>query len=503
LLGRSRAAWFRTNRGPRSVVSERAIGTRPLLEALASVCLFWQLCLSGCAVGPSYQKPATTLEEFHSAAALETRSMGTPAPALETWWDGFNDPMLSRIVQRARAQNLDLAAALARVQQARAAAREAGAQLLPTIDLNGQARRIHQSLESPIGQVASQVPGFDRQQSIYDVNLGASWELDLFGGLRRGKEAASAEAQAAIAEQVGIRISVTADAADAYLRIRGDQARIVVTEQQVATDERLLELVRERFRRGLAAVRELAQAEALLSQARASLQPLHIDLEAQMNRLDVLLGVQPGTSVADLRTLRDIPPVPSVPVNDKPLEVLRRRPDVIAAERRLAASNARIGQALADYYPKISLAGLLGYESSHPSDLFKAATFQPQGLVGLRWRVFDFGKVSAEVAQAKGAEAEALASYEHTVLRAAEEIENAFTSLVQVEAHQQELTTEVAALKRARDASQEAYQGGVIALTDVLDSHRQLLTAQDELAQTRADSARAAVGTFRALGGGW
>jgi len=191
--------------------------------------------------------------------------MGAPAPALETWWDGFNDPMLSRIVQRARAQNLDLAAALARVQQARAAAREAGAQLLPTIDLNGQARRIHQSLESPIGQVASQVPGFDRDQSIYDVNLGASWELDLFGGLRRGKEAASAEAQAAIAEQVGIRISVTADAADAYLRIRGDQARIVVTEQQVATDERLLELVRERFRRGLAAVRELAQAEALLS----------------------------------------------------------------------------------------------------------------------------------------------------------------------------------------------------------------------------------------------
>jgi NodT family efflux transporter outer membrane factor (OMF) lipoprotein len=486
-----------------SFVSEESIAMRSLLEGLVSVGLFLQLCVSGCAVGPSYQKPATTLGEFHNAAAMETRSTSAPAPALETWWDGFDDPMLSRIVQQARAQNLDLAAALARVQQARAAAREAGAQLLPTIDLNGRATRIHQSLESPIGQVASQVPGFDRDQSIYDVNLGASWELDLFGGLRRGKEAASAEAQAAIAEQVGIRISVTAETADAYLRIRGDQARIAVTEQQVATDERLLELVRQRFGRGLAAVRELGQAEALLSQARASLQPLHIDLEAQMNRLDVLLGIQPGTSAADLRTLRDIPPVPSVPVNDKPLEVLRRRPDVIAAERRLAASNARIGQALADYYPKISLAGLLGYESSHPSDLFKAATFQPQGLAGLRWRVFDFGKVSAEVAQAKGAEAEALASYQHTVLRAAEEIENAFTSLVQVEAHQQELTSEVAALKRARDASQEAYQGGVIALTDVLDSNRQLLTAQDELAQTRADSARAAVGTFRALGGGW
>ena len=476
---------------------------RPLLAALAWVSLFLQLCVSGCAIGPSYRKPATTLEKFHSAAALETRPTSAPAPALETWWDGFNDPMLSRIVLQVRDQNLDLAAALARVQQARAAAREAGAQLLPTIDLNGQATRIHQSLESPIGQIASRVPAFNRNQSLYDAGLGASWELDLFGGLRRGREAASAEADAAIAQQVGIRIVVTADAADAYLRIRADQVRIAVAQQQVATDERLLELVRQRFGRGLAAVREVAQAEALLSQARASLQPLRIDLEAQMNRLDVLLGVQPGTSAPELQTSRDIPSVPSVSANDRPLEVLRRRPDVIAAERRLAASNARIGQALADYYPKISLAGVLGYESSVPSDLFKAATFQPQGMAGLRWRVFDFGKVSAEVAQAKGAKAEALARYQQAVLRAAEEVENAFTSLVQLEAHQQELLTEVAALKRARDASQEAYQGGVIALTDVLDADRQLLTAQDELARTRADSARAAVGTFRALGGGW
>ena len=474
---------------------DRAIVVRPLLVALAA--------LSGCAVGPSYRKPATTLEKFHSAAALQARPTSDPTPALETWWDGFNDPMLSRIVQRARDQNLDLAAALARVQQARGAAREAGAQLLPTFDLNGQATRIHESLESPIGQIASHVAAFNRNQSIYDAGLSANWELDLFGGLRRGREAASAEADAAIAEQVGTRISVTADAADAYLRIRGDQARIAVAEQQVAIDERLLELVRQRFGRGLAAVREVAQAEALISQARASLQPLRIDVEAQLNRLDVLLGVQPGTFAAELQTPSDIPSLPSVPANDGPLDVLRRRPDIIAAERHLAASNARIGQTLAEYYPKISLAGVLGYESSRPSDLFKAATFQPQGVAGLRWRVFDFGKVSAEVAQARGAKAEALARYQQAVLRAAEEVENAFTSLVQLEAHQQELLTEVAALTRARGASQEAYQGGVIALTDVLDADRQLLTAQDELAQTRADSARAAVGTFRALGGGW
>jgi NodT family efflux transporter outer membrane factor (OMF) lipoprotein len=326
--------------------------------ALAAVSVLSLLCVSGCAVGPSYRKPATTLEKFHNAVAVEARPTSAPTAALETWWEGFNDPMLSRIVQRARDQNLDLAAALARVRQARAAATEAGAQLLPTFDLNGQATRIHQSLESPVGQIASHLPAFNRDQSIYDAGLGASWELDLFGGLRRGREAASAEADAATAAQVCIRISVTADAADAYLRVRGDQARIAVAEQQVLTDEHLLELVRQRFSRGLAAVREVAQAEALIFQARASLQPLRIDLEAQMNRLDVLLGVQPGTSSAELQTPRDIPSVPSVSTSDGPLEVLRRRPDVIAAERHLAASNARIGQALADYYPKVSLAGL-------------------------------------------------------------------------------------------------------------------------------------------------
>jgi NodT family efflux transporter outer membrane factor (OMF) lipoprotein len=484
-------------------VFNRTVVMRPLLAALASLTLFSQLCMSGCAVGPSYQRPATTLDKFHSAAALEGRPTSAPAPALEAWWDGFNDPMLSRIVQRARDQNLDLAAALARVQQARAVAREAGAQLLPTVDLDGQATRIHQSLENPTGQIANHLPGYKRNQSIYDAGLGAGWELDLFGGLRRGREAATAEADAATAEQVGTRISVTADAADAYLRIRGDQARIAVAGQQVATDERLLELVRQRLGRGLAAVREVAQVEALLSRARASLQPLRIDLEAQTNRLDVLLGVQPGTSAPELQGSGDIPSAPTVPADDKPVDVLRRRPDVIAAERHLAASNARIGQALADYYPKISLAGLLGYESSRPSDLFKAATLQPQGVVGLRWRVFDFGKVSAQVTQARGANAEALARYQQAVLRAAEDVENAFTSLVELEAHQQELIVEVAALERARGASQEAYHGGVIALTDVLDADRQLLTAQDELALTRADSARAAVGTFRALGGGW
>jgi len=230
---------------------------------------------------------------------------------------------------------------------------------------------------------------------------------------------------------------------------------------------------------------------------------LNIDLGAQLNRLDVLMGVQPGTYARELKTSREIPTIPGIPDNDQPLDVLRRRPDIIAAERRVAAANARIGVALSDYYPKISLSGVLGFESLSSSHLFSAEAFQPIATGAVRWRLFDFGRVSAEVAVARGADAEALARYQLSVLRAAEDVENAFLGLVQTERRTRELKDEVASLIRARDLSQQSYVSGVIPLTDVLDANRLLLTARDDLEQSRADDARAAVRVFRALGGGW
>lgn len=468
-------------------------------SALAGVLL---LALGGCAVGPDYLEPISSLVSFHSADGVAARAATAPAPQMDSWWEGFNDPELTHIIRRALAQNLDLAAALARVEQARAAAGGAGAQLLPSFDLSSQARRQKQSLESPTGSIARNLPGYHRYQSLYDVGVSASWEIDLFGGLRRAADAATAEAEAAEAARLGTRISVAADAADAYLRIRGDQVRITVANDQVATNARLLDLVQRRFAQGLATDREVAQAEALLAGAHASLQPLRIDLEGQLNRLDVLMAVQPGTYATTLSDTATIPSAPNI-ASTTPTELLRRRPDIIAAERRLAASSARIGVAISDYYPKFSLAGLLGFESSVSDHLFRGATFQPQGVLGLRWRLFDFGKVDAEVAMAKGADAEALARYRQSVLHAAEDVENAFTTLVQLEQHVQDREREVAALRRARDLSQEAYQGGVIPLIDSLDTNRQLLMAQDALVDARTNVARAAVSAFRALGGGW
>jgi len=453
--------------------------------------------LTGCKSGPDYERPREVLAPYHNQLVA-----ATPAAPLDVWWTGFHDAELSRIVERALVQNLDLAAALARVDQARAVARETGARLLPSGALQVSVSPLRQSLDSPIGMIAKHSPGYHRDQVLYDVGAGASWEIDLSGGLHRHVESAEALAQAAEAEHMGTRISVVADAADAYVQIRGYQARLACAKGQIDADSHLLTLVKLRQASGVATDREVAQADALTFQARALVPPLKMGLEAQLNRLDVLLGAQAGTYAKELAGTADIPAIPAVDPGD-PGDLLRRRPDVIAAERRLAASNAQIGAALSEYYPKVSVSALLGFESLSSQDLLTGAGFQPEAMAGLHWRLFDFGKVDAEVAAARGANAEALANYRAAVLRATEDVENALTALVQSAQEVRELTFETASLRQAADAAEDAYRGGAVSLIDVLDSDRQMLVAQDELARVRAETARAAVSSYRALGGGW
>jgi NodT family efflux transporter outer membrane factor (OMF) lipoprotein len=462
------------------------------------------LALSACAAGPDYRPSKPSLPAaYENQAALAARSTNQTAPPLESWWTGFDDPELVSIIRRVLAQNLDLSASIARVTQARAAAQEAGARELPEAQLDGSVAAQRQSLNSPLGKIASALPGYQRDQTLRDLDAGASWEIDLFGGLRRGAEAAGAEAQAAEALQDGVQISVAAEAADAYFRLRGFQARIALTQAQIEIDQRLLELVRQRQADGVATDLESAQAQALLAHARGALRPLRTGLALQSNRLDVLMGAVPGTYATELRTASADYALPAIDAGEGPAQLLRRRPDVIAAERHLAASNARIGVAVAEYYPKISLAALVGFESLKGAPLLESASFQPTAAAGLRWRLFDFGRVDAEVAQAKGANAEALAEYRQSMLRATEDVENAIVRLTELEAQYGELRDEVDANAQARSASQRQYEAGVVSLLNVLDSDRQLLSSRDALAQAQADAARAAVETFRALGGGW
>jgi NodT family efflux transporter outer membrane factor (OMF) lipoprotein len=465
--------------------------------------LLLSLLLEGCSVGPKYKAPTPVgaLAPFHNRTDAST-SKSNETASLDSWWTGFNDPMLVTVVQRALNQNLDLAAALARVSQARAAAAGAGAKLYPTGEFDASATAQRQSLEGNLGSIAGTYPTFRRDIHEYTVGPAASWEIDIAGGLRHNAAAAHDEAQAAEVDRLGTHVTVAADAADAYLQVRGYQARLAIARDQIATDEHLLKLVQNRYAAGAGTKREIAQAEALLQQARSTVPLLRLSLEKQLNRLDVLMGVQPGTYAHELDTVTSIPLIPAI-ANQEPTDVLRRRPDIIAAERRLAASSERIGVAISEYYPKVSLTGILGLDSLNSGHLFTSQAFQPGAVAGLRWRLFDFGRVDAEVKQARGANAEALVVYRQAVLRAAEDVENALATLSETQAYALELEAEVQSLTRARDLSQESYRAGSITLTDVLDADRELLTAKDQLDANRANAARAAVVVFRSFGGGW
>ena len=470
----------------------------------AIVLLLSASLLSGCAVGPDYQSPDISVtSRFLGQDGIGRREIQSKAD-LQTWWAAFDDPMLTRFVALALDQNLDMALAAARVAQARASLRLADAALLPSASVSAQGVKNYQSLETPLGQVLSSTPGFDRRGSSYEANLGASWEIDVFGGLRRGQEAASAEYQASEAGAVATRLAVAAQTADVYVTVRGLQARIAIARQQAETRRQLLSTVMLQYEKGIAAELQVRQAEGSLAQVEAQVPVLDAALDAAMNALDVLLGVQPGTHRGELSAPAPVPVAPDLAETGTPAEMIRRRPDLMVAERRLAAANARIGVAIAEYYPKFSLGALLGSATAISSrNLFTSGANQAQGVLGLRWRLFDFGRVDAQIAVARGREGEALAAYRLAVLRATEEVENSFSALVKREAQLGILTRGESSLARARENSLAAYKGGVVSLIEVLNADGNLLQMRDEKAQAQTEVARAAISSFRALGGGW
>jgi len=458
---------------------------------------------AGCAVGPDYHRPQAPLaEQYIGRPAIEARTATTTANFV-TWWEGFGDPQLSALVSQALVQNLDMAQAQARVAQARAALGAADAALLPSATLNGQAARAYQSVETPLGQVLDATAGYNRYGNSYQANLDASWELDLFGGLRRGREATLADYQASEAGVVATRLAVAAQTADIYTTLRGLQTRLAIAQRQVDTQQELLEKVRLLHGQGLAAQFQVQQTEGQLSQVKASVPVLQTGLDAAMNALDVMLGTPPSTHRAELSGAGAIPRAPQLASTGSPADLLRRRPDLIVAERRLVAANARIGMAISEYYPTFSLSALLGSATAQGGNLFSSGAAQSAGVLGLRWRLFDFARINAQIDQAKGQQAEALAAYRQSVLRASEDVENAFSALVNRETQTATLTAGETSLSSARQSSFVAYQNGAASLIEVLNADETLLRASDAKAQAQTESARAAIAAFRALGGGW
>lgn len=469
-----------------------------------TISLIAAISLSGCMVGPDYHSPdIKTLFTFHNSKDVADRNVATQAPELSNWWTGFNDSLLNHYVDVALAQNLDLEQAVARVSQVRAQVQGAKAALLPSGAANAQTTFNRQSLQDPLGRLLNNTPNFDRNGELYDVNASASWDLDLFGGLRRDREAAQAEYQAAEASRAAVQLSVAAETADTYILIRTFQSRIDIAQKRIETQRKLLNLVKLQYDRGISPELRLRQTEGALAEVESTIPALENGLEIAMNALDVLLGTAPGSHHDELAANADIPAAPAIDTATGPAELLRRRPDVIVAERKLAASNARIGSAISEYYPKFSISALVGTITTESGNLFTSGAESARAVTGMRWRLFDFGRVDAEVAVAKGKNAEAMASYKLSILRATADVENSFSTLVKKESQEKYLESGEASYSRARDSALVAYKNGAISLIEVLDADERLLRTQDAKVQAQSDATRAAVFSFKALGGGW
>ncbi|UGQ31026.1 efflux transporter outer membrane subunit [Acinetobacter calcoaceticus] len=458
--------------------------------------------LTACTVGPNYKRPSISLPEQYLGAPLNSPSDETKAD-IEVWWKSFNDPQLTRYVTLALKQNLDLAQAYTRVTQAQAGLSAVNASLRPIGTVDAQAAKAYQSVETPLGQVLNSMPNFDRHGSSYEANLSATWELDIFGGLRRDRESALANYQASNAGASAVRLMVAAQTANLYINIRGLQSRLDIAQQQLQTQQKLLSIIQLLNSKGLASEFQVKQAKANVAQVQVVVPALGMNLDIAMNALDVMLGTVPGTHRAELAEVKPIPVIPNITETGTPRDLLRRRPDLIMAERQLAASNAGIGSAIAEYYPKVSLGGLIGSATTASGNLFSSGANQAAGLLGLRWRLFDFGRINAEIRLAKAQEAEKLAAYQLAVLHAAEDVENSLSTLSKRQEQLVALQDGENALKHAQKIAVIAYQKGINSQIEVLQANSSALQFTDRKVQVQTDSALAAVAVYKSLGGGW
>jgi NodT family efflux transporter outer membrane factor (OMF) lipoprotein len=456
--------------------------------------------LVGCMVGPDYRAPVASPPQHWSEplAGGETDR----AAALATWWRSFGDPELDSLVERALASNLDLRAAEARVRQARAASGLADAQRWPQADLSGSAARAKESANQPLIGGALP-PGTAFTSGVYQGGFDASWELDLFGGLRRGAEAADADLAAAGFSRADAQVTLVAEVARDYILARGFQQRLAIARQNLTAQRDIVNLARDRHRQGLTSDLEPEQAATVLAQTEAQVPALEAGLQRAIHHLGVLLGQQPGALQAELEAQAPIPTAPPQVPAGLPADLLRRRPDIRMAERQLAAATARIGLATADLYPKFSLTGAYGYLSTESGRLVSSDSRTWSVGPTFQWHLLDAGRVRANIRIQDARQEQALAAYQKAVLVGFEDVENALVAYAKEQARNVPLRSAVASSRNALEISRDQYANGLTSFLNVLDAERSLYQAQDTLVQSDQAVAQDLIALFKALGGGW
>jgi NodT family efflux transporter outer membrane factor (OMF) lipoprotein len=463
------------------------------------------LALAGCTVGPDYQRPDIPVSAAWSEA--QQKGVSTQAATLTRWWTEFDDPLLNSLVERGVRSNLDLRLAEARIREARAVRAGTAAGLWPSADVSGSYSRNRSSANAvgsrSQGAVGSPRAGAELEQDLFNTGFDASWEIDVFGGVRRSVEAADATIQASVEDQRDTLVTLLGDIARNYIDARGFQQRIVVAQANLKSQQETLDLTRVRFQAGLASDLDVAQAEGQLNTTAAQIPTLESFLKQATHRLDVLLGSQPGALWEELSKQSPIPALPSEVLVGLPSDLLRRRPDIRRAERQLAAATALTGAATADLFPKFSLTGAFGLQSVSASDWFSGPSrFWSIGPT-IRWPIFDAGRIRANIAVRNAQQEQAVTQYEKTILVALEDVENSLVNYSREQQRYRALRDAVAANRRAVEMSNELYLRGLVDFLNVLDNQRSLFASESDLAQSEATMATNLVALYKALGGGW
>lgn len=462
--------------------------------------------LTGCMVGPNYKGTpdvagASSQEAFHRAGHL---AAGTPVAA---WWKGLGDLQLNQLIDDAFAASPDLQVAEAKLQQSRASLRKSRDDLLPSTGASALYMK-SKGLTNALGG-SQQGSGDSGGQSssdtmaFYDVGFDATWEIDLFGGQRRAIEGARAREASAVANLDDAKVTLAAEVADAYVSLRELQQRMDLAQRNVEIQTRTLALEKARRAGGSASDLDVERLNHQLESTRADAIPLQAQIAEQLDRLAILTGRLPGQLDSQLAMHAALPMPPErVEVGD-PAAMLRRRPDIRAAEQSLVEKNALVGQRTADFFPKVELFGTIGYGAPQSGGLFNSDNLTYVAVPVLQWKPFDFGRTRANINEAKGEYAQAIATYKKTVLGA---LQDAETSLARF-GHQREsvdsLSGVLASADRAARMTDIRAQGGTATTLDQLDAERQRVTAQTSLLQARADLTRDYIALQKSLGLGW
>lgn len=459
--------------------------------------------LAGCAaVGPDHQSPSVALDAgFINAGATGTNSQA-PGEDIARFWRGFKDPRLDALMDRALAANTDVRLAQARLQEARALQGEADAASRPGVGIDASAERSVRPLTQQPGTSRS-----ERTGNTYDASFVAAWELDFFGRVRRTREAAAAQVSASEAGLHAAHTALAAEVVRYYLELRGLQERLRVTEASLVNQRDSLRITEARFEAGRANQLDVAGARALVASTEAVLPALQTQLEATAFRLATLSAQPPRNVLADLAQPQ---PLPTLPVTDlatlpvgTPQQWLQRRPDVTAAERRLAAATAGIGIARAELYPSVSLSGLLGFNAPRLGDLLDSEGARYSLGLGLSWTPFDFGAIRSRIAASEARSQQALVQFEQTVALALEETEGAFSAFNRNGQRVQRLEQAARHADEAAQLARTRFEGGVTDFQAVLLAEREALGIREQLVQAQVGSASALVAVYRAIGGGW